>query len=486
MVAGTAPHTVVSMRTMAAKKKRDTVTRVVRFRLDVAALTPEQVVLMTRHVGCARQAWNWATARWRDYQRNVKDHVYRLAAKEACYQPGMVQPELGDALTVIALHAKGLTKEHKVWQNATYAEARSIHGSRDLFEDAYTLAALWRLSAESPEDPLHWWVSEGREARANGVARHGVSNFAYSTALADFAKCVAAYWNNPRYDRNGKRLGAPRFKKRTDDTGFAIMGLTHTGTDPWRVIQDGHRLLLPNLGSLRLTQNTRPLRRLIQRGGKPTSARFTRRGQRWFVAVSVSFDAGDAGIRPPTAPTRVQRSGGTVGVDLGVKALATLSTGEQIANPARLRANADRLRALDRQLDRQHRAGSPRCFDAKGRHRRGRCTWGDGDNPRSRRARTTGKQIADLHILLTEQRAGTLHELTKYLATHFEHVAIEDLKVSGMTRRPKPRPDPDNPGKFLRNKRRAKAGLNRAILDAGFGELRRQLTYKAERYGWEQ
>ena len=56
---------------------------------------------------------------------------------------------------------------------------------------------------------------------------------------------------------------------------------------------------------------------------------------------------------------------------------------------------------------------------------------------------------------------------------------VEDLAVSAMTRRPAPKPDPDQPGVFLPNGARAKAGLNRAALDAGWGEFRRQVEYKA-------
>jgi putative transposase len=60
-------------------------------------------------------------------------------------------------------------------------------------------------------------------------------------------------------------------------------------------------------------------------------------------------------------------------------------------------------------------------------------------------------------------------------------IVIEDLYVAGMTRRPKPRPD--GRGGYGRNGAAAKAGLNKSVLDAGFGEFRRQLEYKCERHG---
>ncbi|MGI8686732.1 MAG: zinc ribbon domain-containing protein [Acidimicrobiales bacterium] len=60
---------------------------------------------------------------------------------------------------------------------------------------------------------------------------------------------------------------------------------------------------------------------------------------------------------------------------------------------------------------------------------------------------------------------------------------VEDLNVAGMTRRPKPVPDLGRPGGYLANRASAKAGLNRAILDAAVAELRRQLAYKCTWYG---
>jgi transposase len=73
--------------------------------------------------------------------------------------------------------------------------------------------------------------------------------------------------------------------------------------------------------------------------------------------------------------------------------------------------------------------------------------------------------------------------VTTALATTYGTVVVEDLNVAGMTARPAPRPDPHRPGHHLHNGARARAGLNRAILDASPGELRRQLAYKCEWYG---
>ncbi|WP_159096615.1 RNA-guided endonuclease TnpB family protein [Miniimonas sp. S16] len=457
------------------------------------ALTPTQAQLLDRHAGTARQAWNWATARWLDWQASIEHTVWAQAAHAVGLDHATTTTRLGDALLAARALLRGHEPEQRAWQSTAYTTARATHGHHATFEDAYTLAHLYRLTAAQPHDPtspdglerLHWWAAQGTSSGLPRTQQHGVSTFAYQTALADFAKTAQAYWARPRYSpRTGRRLGAPRFKRRGEHDAFAIMNLTTTASGPWKCILDGHRLLVPNLGSLRLTRNTRELRRLIQRGGRPTSVRFTRTGGRWHLAVNVSFEATNPAVLPPPRPNRVQIAGGAVGVDLGITHLATLSTGTHIPNPRHLTAAAARLENLQQRRDRQHRAASPTCFTPDGTHKRGRCTWGRADGaPLSRRARTTQAQITRLHALLATQRASTLHQLTKHLATRHERVAIENLNPASMTRRPYPKPDPAQPGAYLPNQRRAKAGLNRALLDAGFGEFRRQLTYKTTRYG---
>jgi putative transposase len=62
-------------------------------------------------------------------------------------------------------------------------------------------------------------------------------------------------------------------------------------------------------------------------------------------------------------------------------------------------------------------------------------------------------------------------------------IALEKLNITGMTRRPAPKPDPGQPGAFLPNMASAKAGLNKAILDAGWSQFAGILTAKAESAG---
>jgi putative transposase len=128
----------------------------------------------------------------------------------------------------------------------------------------------------------------------------------------------------------------------------------------------------------------------------------------------------------------VQRS---VGVDVGISHLATLSTGEKIPNPKHYQARLRYLRQQHRCLARRE----------KGSQRR--------ERQRMRLAR------AQLEVHHARQHA--LHALTTRLVRDFDVIAVEDLNVKALAR-----------------------GLQaRAIQDAAFGELRRQLTYKSDWYG---
>lgn len=267
------------------------------------------------------------------------------------------------------------------------------------------------------------------------------------------------------------------------------MGVTSSGT-PWKVIDDaqpGHRLVFPNLGSLRMVQNTKKLRRMTARGGRATSARFVQNGTKWTVAINVAMPADHPSIAPPARPNRRQRAGGSVGVNVGVRSLATLSDGTVFPGRAeQLQTMLGRLAAAQRHLDRQHRAGSPECFTEDGTHVKGRCRWGgsrEGDAPKSRRASTTERRIRRLHAEFAASRKGALHELSAHLVKNHALIAVEDLDVVGMAASPLPEPDPARPGAFMHNGASTRTRMNRGLLDASVAELRRQLSYKAQWYG---
>ena len=189
---------------------------------------------------------------------------------------------------------------------------------------------------------------------------------------------------------------------------------------------------LPRIGVIRTLESTRKLARHVERGtARIRSATISYRRGRWFVSFSVEITRQD---RAPARP------GAVVGVDLGVKSLAVLSTGEIIPNPRHLEVAQRELRRLNRQAAR-------RCGPDKR----------TGAVP-SVRWRKTQARIARLHTAVANGRRDGLHKLSARLASTYGLIVIEDLNVAGL----------------LRNR-----WLARHIAGVGMGEFRRQVCYKA-------
>ena len=273
---------------------------------------------------------------------------------------------------------------------------------------------------------------------------HTVSTYAFQSAFADADAAWKNWLSSITGTRKGQPVGKPRFKSkhRTRDS-FRIHHHVHNPTI--RPDTGYRRIVIPRLGSLRVHDSTKKLCRALNRGAVIQSVTISRGGHRWYASILTKAPAA------AVAATHRQRTAGTVGVDAGVHHLAALSTGDLIDNPRHLVKARTRLTKAQRALSRTQK-GSTR------RHR-------------------AAAQVGRRHHEIAEQRATTLHTLTKHLATNWATIAIEDLHVAGMTR--SARGTIEQPG----NNVRAKSGLNRAILDTAPGEMRRQLTYKTRWYG---
>ncbi|MFC9896176.1 IS607 family element RNA-guided endonuclease TnpB [Nocardia sp. NPDC127579] len=271
---------------------------------------------------------------------------------------------------------------------------------------AYGLRKAWN-AAKAERAP--WWAENSKEAYAFGCAT-------LATALGN---------------RKAGRAKMPRFKSKRR----ARLSCRFT-TGSFGLVRDRRHLRLPVIGVVRTAESTRKLGRKIDAGvARIRSATLSFQRGRWHVSFSV--DLPDREPKPRTH-NRI------VGVDLGVRQLATLSTGVQVSHPLRLAAGLRKLRCLQRV-----------CARRQGPNRR------SGVKPSKRwcKARARADQI---HTRVANLRRDDIHKFTSDLVREFDTIVIEDLHVAGM----------------IRNRR-----LARHIADAGWAEIRRQLTYKTERTG---
>jgi putative transposase len=277
---------------------------------------------------------------------------------------------------------------------------------------AYSLRKDWN---QVKGEAAPWWGENSKEA--------------YSSGLANLATALANWSSSRSGKRKGPRVRFPRFKGKR-----AGLSCRFTTGAFGLVDTDRRHVKLPRIGIVRTHESTRKLARRVAAGtARIRSATVSFGSGRWFVSFSVEVER--CGLAP-TLPESV------VGVDLGVKSLAVLSTGEVVRNPKHLEHALKELRRLGRQAAR--RQGPDR---------------GTGQQP-SKRWRQTQARIARLHSYVANARRDGLHKLSTRLVRSHTVVVVEDLNVAGM----------------VHNRR-----LARHIAGVGMGEFRRQVEYKA---GW--
>lgn len=268
-----------------------------------------------------------------------------------------------------------------------------------------------------------WWPECSKEAYADGIA-----------------SAVEAYWNWQRSRsgaRRGKKMGFPRFKKKGRDADRVSFT-----TGAMRIEPDRRHLTLPVIGTVRTHENTRRIERLIRAGRARVLAITVRRnGTRLDASVRVL-------VQRPQQPN-VAHPGSRVGVDVGVRRLATVANEhgqvlERVPNPRPLDAALKELRHASRA--------------------RSRCTKG------SRRYRERTTQMSWLHRRVNDVRTHHLQVLTTRLAQIHGRIVVEGLDAAGMLKQ-----------KGLPGARARRRGLS----DAALGTPRRLLSYKTGWYGSE-
>ncbi|MFI6708406.1 RNA-guided endonuclease InsQ/TnpB family protein [Nonomuraea sp. NPDC050478] len=258
-----------------------------------------------------------------------------------------------------------------------------------------------------------------KHIRAGDPDGQGLWSFSSQQAtLRRLDKAFAAFFSRVKA---GRTPGFPRFK-----------GRSRFGTVDWPKDGDGCRwdsqpqdpsatfVRLQGIGHVRVHQH-RPVR------GRVKTVSVKREGSRWYVVLSCDDVPTD--LLPPT--------GRAVGVDMGVASLVTTSDGAQVGNPRYLVASMGKLAAAQRDLARKKRG--------------------------SERRRKAVARVAALHAKVRRQRLDHAHKAALALVRGYDLIVREDLRIANMTRSASG--TIERPGRNVAQK----SGLNRSILDAGWG-----------------
>ncbi|GHI06814.1 transposase [Streptomyces cellostaticus] len=281
-----------------------------------------------------------------------------------------------------------------------------------------------------------------KEIRAFDPERHG--RWSFSSQQATLRRLDKAFQAFFRRVKAGQTPGYPRFK-----------GVGHFDTVVFPKDGDGcrwdstphdrhTRVRLQGVGHVRVHQH-RPVH------GRVKTISIKREGNRWYVVLSC--DDVPAEPLPPTCAV--------IGIDMGTTRFLTTSDGKHVANPKFLDTAAAELADAQRHL----------------------ATFPKRAQQRNKKHRAAARKVAKLHAKIRKQRLDFHHKTALALVRDHDAIAHERLNTAGMTRAPKPKPDPKTPGAFLPNGAAAKAGLNRRILDAGWAQFLGILANKAESAG---
>lgn len=226
-----------------------------------------------------------------------------------------------------------------------------------------------------------------------------------------------------------KRADFPRFKKKGQRESFRFpQGV--------KLDQPNSRVFLPKLGWIQY-RNSREVLGVIK------NATVSCANGKWFVSLQTEREVAEA-LHPATS---------SIGVDLGIARFATMSDGSFLAP-------LDSFRTKQAKLARYQRAMARKVKFSRNWHK-------------------AKQRISKLHTHIANARRDFLHKASATISKNHALVFVEDLKVANMSK--SAAGTMDAPGRNVR----AKSGLNKAILDQGWFEFRRQLEYKLSWQGGE-
>lgn len=221
-----------------------------------------------------------------------------------------------------------------------------------------------------------------------------------------------------------KRAMFPRFKRKGSGESFR-----YPDPNQFEIDQTNSRIKLPKLGWMRY-RNSRDVL------GSAKNITVSQSGGKWYASIQTEREV------EPSIPTATS----AIGIDMGITRFATMSDGTFVAPLNSFKKHEVRLRRYQRAMSRKVKF-SKNWHKAK-------------------------RRVQTIHTRIGNTRRDFLHKTTTAISKNHAMVAVEDLGVRNMSRSAKG--SAEKAGKGVA----AKSGLNKAILDQGWFEFRRQLDYK--------
>ena len=252
-----------------------------------------------------------------------------------------------------------------------------------------------------------------------------LSQNAAKYAIIDFGQ-AAESWGEYRGkmkagQRPARRVGFPRYKRRKHEQGF------RADNGPGTVKVDGRVVIVPKIGRVAMVER-------LRFAGSIREVTVNRPAGVWFACFCI-----EDGQEPPPV-----KDGPSIGVDVGVGAMATCSDGTTVDNPKALSSALSRLRRVDKAVARRRNV--------------------HGKSSHSNRRERLYARRRRVHAGVVNVRNDNHHRATTAIAKSAGRVVVETLNVAGM----------------MRNRRMA-----RAVADAGMSGLLARLEYKCLWYGNE-